>query len=73
MMRGGIVCGTGTGDRDHMAHRHRSPGGLPLAEAIDVFDVLTLDRRGFSTYRAKRTHGLRLVLDLARPGERFGP
>ncbi len=44
-----------------------------LAETIDVFDVLTLDRRGFSTYRAKRTHGLRLVLDLARSGERFAP
>ena len=34
-----------------------------LAEALDVLDVLTLDRRGFSTYRAKRNRRLRLVLD----------
>jgi len=33
-----------------------------LAEALDVRDILTLDRRGFSTYRTRR-HGLRLVLD----------
>ena len=44
-----------------------------LAEALDVFDVLTLDRRGFSTYRTKRTQGLRLVLDLERPGGWFSP
>lgn len=34
-----------------------------LAEALDVLDVLTLDRRGFSTYRTKRNRRLRLVLD----------
>ena len=34
-----------------------------LAEALDVLDVLTLDRRGFATYRAKRNRRLRLVLD----------
>ena len=36
-----------------------------LAEALDVFDMLTLDRRGFSTYRAKRNRHFRLVLDAA--------
>ena len=34
-----------------------------LAEALDVRDVLTLDRRGFSTYRTRRRRSLRLVLD----------
>jgi hypothetical protein len=34
-----------------------------LAEALGVRDVLTLDRRGFSTYRTRRRRGLRLVLD----------
>ena len=34
-----------------------------LADALDVFDVLTLDRRGFLTYRAKRNRRFRLVLD----------
>lgn len=34
-----------------------------LAEALDVRDILTLDRRGFSTYRTRRRRGLRLVLD----------
>lgn len=33
-----------------------------LAEALDLRDVLTLDRRGFSTYRTRRRQGLRLVL-----------
>ncbi len=41
-----------------------------LAEALDVYDVLTLDRRGFATYRAKRNRPFRLVLDLARSGRR---
>jgi len=36
---------------------------LLLAEALDARDVLTLDRRGFSTYRTRRRRGLRLVLD----------
>ena len=35
-----------------------------LAEALDVRDVLTLDRRGFSTYRTRRRRSLRLVLDM---------
>jgi hypothetical protein len=34
-----------------------------LAEALDVYEVVTLDRRGFSTYRTRRRHSLRLVLD----------
>jgi predicted nucleic acid-binding protein len=41
-----------------------------LAEALDEYDVLTLDRRGFATYRAKRNRPLRMVLDLARSGGR---
>jgi hypothetical protein len=35
-----------------------------LAEALEVRDVLTLDRRGFSTYRMRKRHAFRLVLDL---------
>ena len=35
-----------------------------LAEAIGVRDILTLDRRGFSTYRTPRRGSLRLVLDM---------
>lgn len=35
-----------------------------LAEALDVREILTLDRRGFSTYRTRRRHGFRLVLDM---------
>ena len=38
-----------------------------LAEALDARDVLTLDRRGFSTYRTRRRRGFRLVLDIERP------
>lgn len=34
-----------------------------LAEALDVRDILTLDRRGFSTYRTRQRRGLRLVLE----------
>jgi hypothetical protein len=34
-----------------------------LAEQQGVFDVLTLDRRGFSTYRARGKRALRLVLE----------
>ena len=34
-----------------------------LAEALDLRDVLTLDRRGFSTYRTRRRRSLGLVLD----------
>jgi uncharacterized protein len=33
-----------------------------LAEALDVRDVLTLDVRGFSTYRTRTARALRLVL-----------
>jgi predicted nucleic acid-binding protein len=36
-----------------------------LAEALDTRDVLTLDRRGFSTYRTRRRRNFRLVLDTA--------
>ena len=35
-----------------------------LAEALGLVDVLTLDRRGFSTYRTRRKRALRLVLDV---------
>ena len=34
-----------------------------LAEHIRCFDILTLDRRGFSTYRSSENRGFRLVLD----------
>jgi predicted nucleic acid-binding protein len=37
-----------------------------LAEALAVRDILTLDRRGFSTYRTWRRHAFSLVLD-SRP------
>lgn len=35
-----------------------------LAEALDVNEILTLDRRGFSTFRARQGQAFRLVLDL---------
>jgi hypothetical protein len=35
-----------------------------LAEALKVREVLTLDRRGFSTYRTRKRHAFRLALDL---------
>jgi predicted nucleic acid-binding protein len=34
-----------------------------LAEALGAPDVLTLDRRGFSTFRTRKGRALRLVLD----------
>lgn len=34
-----------------------------LAERLNVADILTLDRRGFSTYRTRRGLGFSLVLD----------
>jgi uncharacterized protein len=33
------------------------------AEQLGIVDVLTLDRRGFSTYRTSKGKGFRLVLD----------
>lgn len=36
-----------------------------LGEALNVHDILTLDRRGFSTYRTRKRHAFRLVLDAA--------
>ena len=36
---------------------------LLLAEASRTLDILTLDRRGFSTYRTRQSKPLRLVLD----------
>jgi predicted nucleic acid-binding protein len=36
---------------------------LLLADVLEVVDVLTLDRRGFSTYRTAEGRGMRLVLD----------
>jgi hypothetical protein len=35
---------------------------LLLAEALDLRDVLTLDRRGFSVYRTRRRRSLQQVL-----------
>ena len=37
-----------------------------LAEQTSVLDILTLDRRGFSTYRPSRGRAFRLVLDVER-------
>ena len=34
-----------------------------LAERLNCFDILTLDRRGFSTYSASRNRTFRLILD----------
>lgn len=36
-----------------------------LAEALGITDILTLDRRGFSTYRTSTGRKFRLVLDAA--------
>jgi len=36
-----------------------------LAESLDARDILTLDRRGFSTYRTRQRRSLLLVLDAA--------
>ena len=36
---------------------------LLLAEALGVRDILTLDRRGFSTYRTRERKALRMILD----------
>lgn len=38
---------------------------LLLAEGLGIQDLLTLDRRGFSTFRTREGKALRLVLDLA--------
>lgn len=37
-----------------------------LAEELGLLDILTLDRRGFSTYRIGRGRAFRLVLPPAR-------
>ena len=34
-----------------------------LAEALNVHDIVTLDRRGFATYRTRQGQGFELVLD----------
>ena len=36
-----------------------------LAEGLNVHRILTLDRRGFSSYRTRRRRHLQLVLDMA--------
>lgn len=36
-----------------------------LAEGIDAHDILTLDRRGFRTYRTRRRRAFRLALENA--------
>ncbi|MCC5907787.1 MAG: PIN domain-containing protein [Balneolaceae bacterium] len=38
---------------------------LLLAEAIEVHDILTLDRRGFSVFRTRDNRPLQNVLDIA--------
>jgi predicted nucleic acid-binding protein len=38
---------------------------VALSEALDVFDILTLDRRGFTTYRTSAGRRFRLVLEAA--------
>ena len=35
-----------------------------LAEALDIPEILTLDRRGFAAYRTRQGESFRLVLDL---------
>lgn len=35
-----------------------------LSEGLSAYDVFTLDRRGFSTYRTRNRRAFRLVLDL---------
>jgi predicted nucleic acid-binding protein len=35
-----------------------------LAEGLNVHQILTLDRRGFSSYRTRRRRHLQLVLDM---------
>lgn len=37
---------------------------LLLAEALDIHDVFTLDRRGFAVYRTREKRALRNVLDI---------
>lgn len=37
---------------------------LLLAEALDIHDILTLDRRGFAVYRTRDNRALRNVLDV---------
>lgn len=37
-----------------------------LAEGLNVHEIVTLDRRGFSTYRTRRRRGFRILPD--RPG-----
>jgi predicted nucleic acid-binding protein len=34
-----------------------------LADALQVRDILTLGRRGFSAYRTRKPHAFRLLLD----------
>jgi predicted nucleic acid-binding protein len=36
---------------------------LLLADVLEIVDVVTLDRRGFSTYRTAEGRSMRLVLD----------
>lgn len=38
---------------------------LLLAEALDAYEILTLDRRGFATYRTRQGRSLRMVLYVA--------
>ncbi len=41
-----------------------------LAEALDLPDIFTLDRGGFSTYRTRPGSALQLLLDQPDPGRR---
>lgn len=38
---------------------------LLLADQLNIVEIATLDRRGFSTYRTERGKALRLVIDQA--------
>lgn len=35
-----------------------------LAEALGAHDILTLDRRGFATFRTRKGRALRMILDI---------
>lgn len=47
-----------------LMERYANATLLLLADHVAAYDVLTLDRRGFSTYRTDGNRSLRLLLDL---------
>jgi predicted nucleic acid-binding protein len=68
---------SGAGDLSEAARRMEKYADLPmdyadatlvlLAERLGIFDILTLDRRGFSVFRSSRGRRFTLVLDLPAP------